>query len=241
MMRNSDWRKGWGPAGAQISVVATVVDETLLVSIRDTGIGIPATLLPRVFDLFVQGARGLDRAQGGLGLGLTLVRHLTERHGGTVSAHSDGPGSGSEFVVRLPAGAEPALPPSTIAPIAAAPPAARVLVVDDNVDATEMLAEMLRAMGHSVAIAHDGAQALVLAAQLQPSTALLDIGLPTMNGHELAQRLRRLPGLERIRLVALSGYGQAEDQRRSLEAGFDVHLVKPATLSSILAAIAIPS
>ena len=230
----------YSPAGAQITVVAVVANGTLQTSVRDTGIGIPLELLPKVFDLFVQGERSLDRAQGGLGIGLTLVRSLAERHGGTVVAHSDGPGTGSEFVVRLPAeeAATPALP--AVIPVDTGDAGSRVLVVDDNRDAAELLGETLKACGHLVKVAYDGAQALVLAATFRPDTAVLDIGLPLMDGYQLARRLRLLPGLAGLRLVALSGYGQQEDKARSMDAGFDVHLVKPADLDSILAAVAPP-
>ena len=224
--------------GARISVVASCVNQVLQVSIRDTGIGISAELLPKVFDLFVQGERGLDRAQGGLGIGLALVRSLVEGHGGTVTVHSDGPGQGSEFIVRLPAAQAPE-PSVALLPIKVEHSVSRLLVVDDNVDAAELLAEMLQSWGHQVAIAHDGPQALLIAAGFQPSTALVDIGLPLMDGYELAQRLRLVPGLARLRLVALSGYGQGSDKARSSAAGFDVHLVKPADMDSILAAVAV--
>ncbi len=226
-------------AGAQISVVAHCDDRTIQISIRDTGIGISAELLPKVFDLFVQGERGLDRAQGGLGIGLALVRSLVESHGGTVSVHSDGPGMGSEFVVRLPAAEELAKPLPLVVPFNAESLSTRLLVVDDNVDAAELLGEMLQSCGHLVAVAHDGPEALLLAAEFQPSVAVVDIGLPLMDGYELAKRLRLLPGLSSLRLVALSGYGQSADKARSLEAGYNVHLVKPAELDSIVEAISL--
>jgi signal transduction histidine kinase/CheY-like chemotaxis protein len=227
--------------GARITVVASCDGTTLKISVRDTGIGIPAALLPKVFDLFVQGERGLDRSQGGLGIGLALVRSLVESHHGTVSVHSDGPGKGSEFVVRLPSA--PQLSPRLPAVISFAEKIAstRVLVVDDNVDAAELLGEILQSYGHQIAVAHDGPRALLLAASFQPSVAVVDIGLPIMDGYELAGRLRLLPGLQDLRLIALSGYGQSDDKTRSRQAGFNVHLVKPAELDTIVAAISVPA
>jgi CheY-like chemotaxis protein len=194
-------------------------------------------VLPSVFDLFVQGSRSLARSEGGLGIGLTLVRSLVELHGGTVIAHSDGAGRGSEFVVSLPAlapvpgDAQPATPPPPV-------PTAngrRVLVVEDNGDTAEALGMLLRILGYTVDIARDGEDALARARAALPEIALLDIGLPTMDGYDLARRLRALPGGEAVRMVALSGYGQ--DRARNAEAGFQVHLVKPVELGPLLQAI----
>ncbi len=223
--------------GARITVVASCDGTIVKIVVRDTGIGISAALLPKVFDLFVQGERGLDRSQGGLGIGLALVRSLVESHHGTVSVHSDGPGKGSEFVVRLPAAQELAQSLPAVLPSAGESAPTRVLVVDDNADAADLLGEMLQSCGHLVAVAHDGAEALLLAASFQPSVAVVDIGLPIMDGYELAGRLRLLPGLQDLRLIALSGYGQSADKARSLQAGFNLHLVKPAELEAIVAAI----
>jgi signal transduction histidine kinase/ActR/RegA family two-component response regulator len=199
--------------------------------VRDTGIGIAPEMLTRVFDLFVQAERRLDRAQGGVGIGLTLVQRLVEMHGGTVRATSPGLGRGSEFVVRLPALAEPA--PDRAArreenggPAAA--PRRRVLVVDDNVDAADSLVLLLRVSGQEVRVAYDGPTALLIAEAFRPQLVLLDIGMPGMDGYAVAQRLRRQPGLEGVTLVAVTGWGQEEDRQRSHEAGFDHHLVKPA-------------
>jgi two-component system CheB/CheR fusion protein len=200
------------------------------VRVRDTGVGIPAEMLPRVFDLFTQVDRSLDRSQGGLGIGLTLVRRLVEMHGGTVHAVSAGPGQGSEFIVRLPllAGA----PAGTGGPARAEPPppppaGRRVLVVDDNADAAQSLALLLELGGHDVRVVHDGLAALKTAEPFRPEVVFLDIGLPEMDGYEVARRLRKLPGTEKALLLALTGYGQEGDRRRSREAGFDRHLVKP--------------
>jgi signal transduction histidine kinase len=209
----------------------------VVLRVRDTGVGIPPEMLPRVFDLFTQVDRTLDRSQGGLGIGLTLVRRLVEMHGGRAEAHSEGAGKGSEFVVRLPAlaGAVPA--PRTDAEGAAEPagPPRRILVVDDNLDSAHSLATLLRLFGNEVLEAHDGAAALEAAGAFRPDVAILDIGLPGMDGYELARRLRRLPGLEHVRLAALTGYGSEQDRRRSRAAGFDDHLVKPVELETLQA------
>jgi CheY-like chemotaxis protein len=195
-------------------------------------------MLPNVFELFVQGHRTIDRSQGGLGIGLTLVKSLIELHGGTIEAKSDGVGKGTEFVVRLPAMArgshEPTLARSHKLGVATIS-GVRVLLVDDNVDAAEILAESLRSLGHEVTIAHDGPEALRLVTQLAPDTAILDIGLPVMDGYELATKIREQMAARPPRLIALTGYGQEADKARSSEAGFDVHLVKPVNLSTIVA------
>jgi PAS domain S-box-containing protein len=202
--------------------------ETML-RVRDTGIGIPPELLPKVFDLFTQADRSLDRSQGGLGIGLTLVRRLVELHGGTVRAFSEGPGKGSEFVVRLPVlDAAPPVPHEDNGHREARlSPGRRILIVDDNADAAETLALLLRLNGHDVQTALDGPAAVEAARAFQPDVALLDIGLPGMDGYEVARRLRREPGLKDVRLVAVTGYGREEDRLRSREAGFDHHLTKP--------------
>ena len=205
-----------------------------VVTVRDTGIGIPGDLLPHVFDLFTQGDRSLARSEGGLGIGLTLVKRLVEMHGGTATAASAGPGKGSAFAVRLPVLETGTVPP----PAEAETPsrdrsgaARRVLVVDDSADAARSLALLLAAQGHAVRTAHDGLAALEAARAFQPEVVLLDIGLPRMDGYEVARRLRGQAGFERTLLVALTGYGQEEDRRRTREAGFDAHLVKPADLT----------
>jgi CheY-like chemotaxis protein len=189
----------------------------------------------------VQERQALDRAQGGLGLGLAIVRSLVQLHGGSVTAHSDGPGTGSEFVVRLPAAAPQ--PAETTAEAAPQPPTEttraelRVLVVDDNLDAAELLVESLRSMGYRAEHAADGPEALRLAHTLRPDVALLDIGLPVMDGYELARHLQKQPGLGAVRLIAVTGYGQESDRRRSRAAGFAGHLVKPIHLAEVVDAI----
>jgi PAS domain S-box-containing protein len=202
-----------------------------VLSIRDTGIGIAPDMLPHVFELFVQADHTSTRAQGGLGIGLTLVKNLVEMHGGTVEARSSGLGGGSEFVVTLPL----VVPVSTPANGSdrdgfRAPPATsgyRLLVVDDNRDAALSLAVLLRLQGHDVQVAHDGPTALQVAMRFQPDLMFLDLGMPRMDGYEVARRIRSTPELSRIKLAALTGWGQQEDRRRTAEAGFDHHLVKP--------------
>lgn len=225
--------------GGRITIDARRDDEQVEVRVTDTGIGMAPELVPKVFDLFVQGRQTIDRAEGGLGLGLTIVRSLVERHGGTVAAHSDGPGRGSTFTVRVPRAAtltlREVLPPE---PAARSAPAvarglSRVLIVDDNEDAAEMLAHVLGAHGHETRVAHDGVEALRISAAFLPQAAFLDIGLPVMDGYELAARLRELPGLKQLRLIAVTGYGQESDRRRTRAAGFDHHLVKPVDVSAL--------
>ncbi|MBM4440364.1 MAG: PAS domain S-box protein [Candidatus Rokubacteria bacterium] len=214
------------PAGGQVFVrTAREGDDAVLV-VRDTGEGIRAELLGQIFDVFVQQPQALDRARGGLGLGLTLVKRLVELHGGSVTATSDGAGRGSEFTVRLAAaagGAAAAGEGTADAPVSRR----RVLVVEDNEDSREMLELMLVQAGHAVATAADGPGGLAKAAEFEPEVALIDVGLPGLDGYAVARALRDTPRAGAMRLIALTGYGQAEDRRKALEAGFDVHLTKP--------------
>ncbi|OIJ44453.1 sensory box protein [Massilia timonae] len=209
------------------------------VAVRDNGQGIDPPILPYIFDLFIQAERTPDRSQGGLGLGLALVKSLAVLHGGRVEAHSAGLGMGSEFVVYLPCLAEA---PETSPPRLDAQPRGarglRVLVVDDNVDAAQMLATLLEMNGYEVDIEYDGQGALASAVQAPPDVALLDIGLPDIDGHELARRLRAMPETTQAVLVALTGYGQVEDQQRAYKAGFDHHMAKPADLAKLLELLA---
>ncbi|WP_437734442.1 hybrid sensor histidine kinase/response regulator [Sorangium sp. So ce1335] len=198
--------------------------------VRDNGVGISPTLLPQVFDLFTQGDRSLDRAEGGLGIGLTIVRRLIELHGGTARAHSDGPGRGSEFIVELPRPAHPVAPPTRRAPAERPVDRLCVLVVDDNEDSAESMAMLLRRLGHEAHAAFDGASAIEMATRLRPDLVLLDIGMPGMTGHEVARALRSTPGLTETSLFAMTGYGQESDRRLTQEAGFDEHLVKPVSV-----------
>jgi CheY-like chemotaxis protein/anti-sigma regulatory factor (Ser/Thr protein kinase) len=223
----------YSDADSAIAVRALREGTNVRLHIVDEGIGIDATYLDRVFDQFVQVPQGLDRAAGGLGLGLAIVRSLVERHGGTVRAESRGPGCGSTFIVELPlssgAAREVAVPPQKTPRKPTA--AARLLVVDDNTDAAWLLADVLSTFGHQVQVAHSGPDALAELKSFQPDAALLDIGLPVMDGYELAKHLRaRLPT---VKLVALTGYGQANDRERSRAAGFDAHLVKPVSIANV--------
>jgi two-component system CheB/CheR fusion protein len=218
------------PEGGQIWLVAEAQNGQVVLRIRDTGMGIPEDLLPHVFDLFRQADRSLDRSQGGLGVGLTLVRSLLEMHGGTVEAYSDGPGRGSEFVVRLPAFAEPGEAvedASAVESHMGNSACCRVLVVDDNSDSAESIALLLELNGHDVRMAHDGPAALEIARSFHPQVVVLDIGLPGMDGYEVAKRLRSEAPMQNVILIALTGYGQSEDRQRSIAAGFNHHLVKP--------------
>ena len=222
------------PAGGRIIVAAHEAGGEIVLRVADTGIGIGREVLPHIFDLFVQGRQAIDRAEGGLGLGLAIVRSLVERHGGTVSAQSAGPNRGSEFVVRLPKANRPAEPEASASPrFTKAAAGARILIVDDNRDAAEMLAEALRVRGYETHVAHDGPEALRRAGHGPFAAALLDLGLPVMDGFELAARLRELPGTSGTRLIAVTGYGQESDRHRTAAAGFHHHLVKPVDLDAL--------
>jgi signal transduction histidine kinase/ActR/RegA family two-component response regulator len=218
-----------------------------VVRVRDTGMGIDSELLPRVFDPFVQGAwelePTLDQSRRGLGLGLSLVRSIVELHGGSVVATSAGPGEGSEFSVRLPALAPQSrdAAPSADRSSAAVRAARRVLIVDDSVDSADGLAKLLEMSGHDVRTSHDGESGLVAAADFRPDVVLLDIGLPGIDGYETARRLRALPDLTGVELVALTGYGREEDRTKAREAGFDRHVVKPIRADALLKLIETPS
>jgi signal transduction histidine kinase/CheY-like chemotaxis protein len=226
--------------GGRIAVSAACENGEVVVRVRDNGMGIAPDMLEYIFQPFEQVTRSLERSRGGLGIGLTLVRRLVELHGGTVDAHSEGLGRGSEFIVRLPlvtARAEPTAAPAPALPKAQEPlQSRRVLLVDDNPDAVHVLEMLLREVGHEVAIAFDGPEALVKAARLRPDIAILDIGLPVMDGYELASRLRsELPNPPY--LIAVSGYGQEHDRIRSARAGFARHFVKPVDVGELLATV----
>jgi CheY-like chemotaxis protein len=224
--------------GGRIALEARADGEALAVAVTDTGIGMTAEALQNVFEMFAQEQSALERSEGGLGIGLALARGLVELHGGTISAHSEGPGRGSRFEVRLPrpehtaqqvvAGSEasgPAGAPTTI------------LLADDNADAAEVLGELLRLEGHAVEVVHDGVAAAELAARLQPGVLVLDIGMPGLNGYEVARRVRAEPWGRRALLVAATGWGQEDDRRKALDAGFDVHFTKPFSPEQLLEAI----
>jgi signal transduction histidine kinase/CheY-like chemotaxis protein len=208
----------------------------VVLRVKDDGIGIAPDMLPRIFDLFTQVDRSFDRSQGGLGIGLTLVRRLVEMHHGQVTAYSAGLGKGSEFIVRIPALAGlngEGKARSEEGDSAANTPSRRILIVDDNVDAAESLAMLLRLLKQQVQVVHDGPAALAAAVSHQPEVILLDIGLPGMTGYEVAKRLRQQRDFQKTLLVAMTGYGHEEDKRRSQEAGFDRHLVKPVNLTDL--------
>jgi CheY-like chemotaxis protein/two-component sensor histidine kinase len=220
--------------GGRVELTVERAPDAAVLSVRDTGIGIPPELLPSIFELFSQAERDLDRASGGLGIGLTVARSLVEMHGGTIEARSEGSGQGSEFIVRLPLREDPhhhhpREDKSDAEPLVehSAHHSTRVLIIEDNEDASEVLVELLKQWGHEVRASSDGASALIAARQFQPELVLLDIGLPGMNGYDVALELRRIPGVKDALLVAMTGYGQSEDQERSRAAGVDLHLVKP--------------
>ena len=221
--------------GGRVELSASREGGDVVIRVRDNGIGMTGEMLSSAFELFKQAEQGLDRSQGGLGVGLTLVQRLVRMHNGTVQARSDGPGRGSEFIVRLPLRPEPA----RVQPVAERPGShesgarRRILVVDDNRDAAQALRLLLEADGHDVQVANDGPSGLARAKQYRPDIALLDIGLPQMNGYELAQRMRAEPSLEGTLLVAVTGYGQMHDRARASAAGFDHHLVKPVEFGAL--------
>lgn len=222
------------PRGGSIWLNVEILENLARVSVRDNGVGITPRLLPQVFEMFTQGERSLDLPQGGLGVGLSLVKGLVELHGGRVTAHSEGAGKGSEFVVELPLiKATGPAPDGKRTPIPGAKSGHRVLVVDDNADSAASMATMLELLGNETRTAHDGLQALAEAAGFQPDIILLDIGMPKLNGYEVAQRIRQEEWGKDMLLVAVTGWGQDEDRRRSRDAGFDYHLVKPADLADV--------
>jgi CheY-like chemotaxis protein len=227
--------------GGHIELTVERQGSDAVVRVRDDGAGIPAPMLAKVFDMFMQVDRTLEKSQGGLGIGLTLVKRLVEMHGGGIEARSDGPGTGCEFVVRLPVALSVVgeRPPEDGE---AARPAARrrILVVDDNKDAAASLAMMLKIMGNEARTAHDGLEALDVAAAFRPDVVLLDIGMPRLNGYDAARRIRQQAWGQGLALIALTGWGQEDDKRQSHEAGFDHHLTKPvdpAALEKLLASL----
>jgi signal transduction histidine kinase len=232
--------------GARISLSASYADGEVKISVKDEGSGIDPAFLPHIFELFAQADQSLDRSQGGLGIGLTLVKHLVELHGGRVEAQSEGVGCGTEVTVHLPAqqacGTATPVAPVAPRPASSRPNAApRILVVDDLAASAETLMTLLEMEGFEVKIASDGAAALQLAQDFRPDVVLLDIGLPGMNGFEVAHQLRNLPASRDALLIALTGYGEAESRSRSAQAGFDFHMVKPADVNLLLSLIANPT
>ncbi|MHC5539002.1 PAS domain-containing hybrid sensor histidine kinase/response regulator [Singulisphaera rosea] len=227
-------------AGGRITLMACRERGEVVITVRDNGMGLASELLPRVFELFAQGDRTIARSEGGLGIGLTLVRKLAEMHGGTVVAASEGPGKGSEFTVRLPAlvDATSRSPSRGVRLPRVALQNSRVLVVDDNADSATALARILRLLGHDVRVANDGPAGIEEARAHRPEVVLLDIGLPGMDGYEVAERLRAEASCQSAYVIAVTGYGRGEDLRRSRAAGFDYHLVKPVDYDTLLALFA---
>jgi len=224
--------------GGRISVSAAIEQGLAVVRVRDNGIGIAPDMLPQLFDKFVQERQALDRSRGGLGLGLAIARSIAALHGGSVTAASEGEGKGSEFVVRLPlvpAQSAPSVPPQPPSIGSGPCPRRRVLLVDDNPDVLEGLRTLLEVHGHQVETAADPAGALRASQHFSPDIAILDIGLPGMDGYELAAELRQQPGFASTHLVAMTGYGQPADHKRSHAAGFAAHLVKPVSASELYA------
>jgi PAS domain S-box-containing protein len=227
--------------GGRIRISVTLEGGAAVVRVQDTGIGIPAEQIPQIFHMFAQANTSLDRLEGGLGIGLALVKTLAEMHGGTVEAHSLGVDQGSEFILRLPVAHDRQIAsrqPERVDPQPTTAIPRRILVVDDNQDAANTLAMLLKVSGHQVDTAHDGPDAIDAALSIEPDVILLDIGLPILNGYEVARRIREKQKQKRPALIALTGWGQEEDRRRSREAGFDAHLVKPvdfAVLNKLLA------
>ncbi|HEY3731086.1 MAG TPA: ATP-binding protein [Steroidobacteraceae bacterium] len=226
-------------ADGQISVRSYADGDRAVIEVTDNGVGIAAELQPRIFDLFVQGDRSLDRSQGGLGIGLSVVKRLVEMHGGRVMAHSDGIGRGSTFQIILPMSERPSVPARGAPPINQAPK--RILIVDDNADAADSLAMLLQLDGHETLAVYNSVDAIEQAQSFRPDVMLLDIGLPEMNGYEVARRVRSRPELAQIRLIALTGYGQASDRARAQAAGFDAHLMKPVEPQQLTQALAADS
>jgi CheY-like chemotaxis protein len=223
--------------GGEIRMTAELDRSEIVIRVRDTGIGIPAAQLPHIFEAFMQVDTSWQQRQGGMGIGLSLVKEFVGLHGGRVEARSGGLGKGSEFVVRLPVAAgaatEPIAPPKKTSG-----PRRRILIVDDNTDASESLAMMLTVVGHEVRTAHDGDAGLAAAAEYRPDLVLMDLGMPKMDGYEACRRIRAESWGSAPLLVALTGWGSIDDQRRTREAGFDRHLVKPADVDALLNIIA---
>jgi signal transduction histidine kinase len=233
----------YSDVGDEITIVAERRDDEVVVHVEDRGIGIEADMLPLVFELFSQERQSLARSRGGLGLGLAIVRNLVAMHGGAASAHSEGRGKGSRFSVSVPRCEHDAAATAVLSQPAQTPSdqTLRILIVDDNEDSAELLSALLRRLGHETRVAHDGAEALALVDDFAPEVAVLDIGLPVMDGYELARELRARSSTRAARLFALTGYGQDGDRKRALEAGFDAHFVKPLDIEDVVRAIAAAS
>ena len=220
--------------GGRLRVAVQQIGAEAIVSVTDNGAGIPTHMLSNVFEMFTQVDGDLGRSQGGLGIGLSIVQRLVQMHGGSVEARSDGPGKGSEFVVRLPvAPSLVANQPAVETSLAPPTPSLRILVADDNRDSAESLAMLLTLVGNETRTAHDGLEALDVAAAFRPDVMLLDLGMPKLNGFEACRNIRQQAWGKNMVVIALTGWGQDEDKRKSLAAGFDVHLVKPIDFSAL--------
>ena len=217
-----------------ISLSAKRIDNEVAVTVKDNGAGIPRDKLDSIFDMFMQIDRTTDRAQGGLGIGLTLVKRLAEMHGGSIEAKSAGEGQGSEFVVRLPVLRKPSVVTQTPAVGSEPSPQRRILIVDDNKDSADSLAMLLEITGNKTYMAHDGVEAIEAIEEYRPEVVLLDIGLPKLDGHEVCRHVRQQPWGKDIVMIALTGWGQEDDRRKSEEAGFNGHLVKPVDYDRLL-------
>jgi CheY-like chemotaxis protein len=228
------------PSRGRIELSVRRQGSDVAIRVRDTGVGIAPEMLSRVFELFAQGDVAMDRSRGGLGIGLTLVKQLIEMHGGKVVARSEGLGKGSEFEISLPV-LNDQVAGTAAESTATTKGSSRVLIVEDNADAAESLQMLLELLGHQVSVAPDGFTALDMLGVGAFDVLLIDIGLPGMDGYALASRIRMLPGANTMRLVALTGYGQDDDRRRALAAGFDHHLVKPVDIDRLQALIAQPT
>jgi CheY-like chemotaxis protein len=235
-----DNARKYTPAGGHVRVIVERDGAHARLVVEDDGIGIAPEVLPRIFEPFAQAGAPVGQRQGGLGLGLTLVQRLVEQHGGTVGAASDGPGRGSRFVVTLPRTEGVPVDQAPAPAPAQSPSPRRILLVEDNRDAREALRALLEVWGHRVETAADGPSGLAAALADPPEVALVDVGLPGLDGHELARRLRAAPGGAGVFLVALTGYGQPEDERLALAAGFDVHVVKPVEPAELVRLLARP-
>jgi CheY-like chemotaxis protein len=225
--------------GGHIWLTAEQQGSDVAVTVKDTGIGIAADHLPHVFQMFAQVEHSMARAQGGLGIGLTLVKRLVEMHGGRIEARSDGLAKGAEFIVRLPVIVDAFGPPASRQEERAAPKSAlRILIVDDNRDGADSLAMLLQLMGNDIRTAYDGLEGVAVAGEFRPDVALLDIGLPKLSGYEACRRIREQPWGKGILLIAVTGWGKEEDRRRSQEAGFDHHMVKPVDPQALMKLLA---
>jgi CheY-like chemotaxis protein len=231
----------FSPARGRIQLTVEEADGQAVIRVQDQGIGIASDHLPHVFEMFMQVDSSLERSEGGLGIGLTLVQRIVELHDGKVTAHSPGLGQGSEFIVRLPLASEPNPPRTSPCPAGGERPAVhrrRILIVDDNRDSADSFAMLLRLSGHDVHLAYDGLEAVEAAESTNPDLVLLDIGLPRLNGYEAARKIRAQPWGQRPILVAMTGWGQDEDRCRAAEAGFNEHMVKPLDLDVLMDLVA---